>query len=87
MIKLRLFSKGGNPKDDVIEDIEFPEVPSVGDTICLEYGAGHEPVYRVLSRRFFVLCTEAETKGKFDRVGIEVEEIPASAGKYTKLTF
>lgn len=74
MIRVRLYAKGGTATEDIIEDLDLLALPDVGDTLCLEYGRGHELVYRVLSRRFFVLCTETDTKSKFDRVALEVEE-------------
>lgn len=75
VIKVRLYAKGGTVTEDMIEDLDLISLPAVGDTLCLEYGRGHEPVYRVLSRRFFALCTETDTKNKFDRVALEVEKV------------
>lgn len=75
VIAARLYAKGGNVKENVIEDLDLIALPDVGDTICLEYGRGHQPVYRILSRRFFVLCTGTDTQNKFDRVALEVEEL------------
>lgn len=73
-IKVRLYAKGGTVKEDVIEDLDLIALPNAGDTLCLKFGRGGEAVYRVLSRRFSVLCTEADTNNKFDLVALEVEE-------------
>lgn len=75
VIKTRLYVKGGTVTENMIEDLDLIALPDVGDTICLEYGRGHDPIYRILSRRFFVLCTQSDTKNKFDRVALEVEEV------------
>ncbi|MEM1428603.1 MAG: hypothetical protein AAGG09_04010 [Pseudomonadota bacterium] len=75
VIKVRLYAKGGTVTENMIEDLDLIALPDVGDTICLEYGRGHEPVYRILSRRFFVLCTDTDTQNKYDRVALEVEEV------------
>lgn len=74
-IKVRLYAKGGTATENTIEDLDLVTLPNVGDTLCLEYGRGHEPVYRVTSRRFYVLCTETDTKNKYDRVALEVEQV------------
>ncbi|WP_339759834.1 hypothetical protein [uncultured Sulfitobacter sp.] len=73
--QVRLYSKGGTPTENIIEDLELVAVPAVDDTICLEYDRDTKTVYRVLSRRFYVLCTQTDTKNKFDRIALEVEEV------------
>lgn len=73
--KVRLYVKGGTVRENIIEDLDLIALPDVGDTLCLEYGRDYEPVYRVISRRFFVLCTETDTKNKFDRIALEVEKV------------